>query len=105
MFEPFLNQRAAFVWTKKGVRLGTPYLRDSSPSYKIDYVIVFKTFLNLEGHQNRIIRLKNTAILQMGEFCLLVDLHWEGSAPAACGAGLFSKKQKTLWYYSQIRNT
>ena len=24
-----------------------------------------------------------------GEFCLLVELHREGSAPAACAAGLF----------------
>ena len=29
-------------------------VRDSSSSYKIDYVIVIKTFLNPEGHQNRI---------------------------------------------------
>ena len=26
----------------------------------------------------------------MGRFCLLVELHREGSAPAACAAGLFS---------------
>ena len=25
----------------------------------------------------------------MGGFCLLVELHWEGSASAACAAGLF----------------
>ena len=25
----------------------------------------------------------------MGDFYLLVELHWEGSAPAACAAGLF----------------
>ena len=25
----------------------------------------------------------------MGVFCLLVELHWEESAPAACAAGLF----------------
>ena len=25
----------------------------------------------------------------MGGFCLLVDMHREGSAPAACAAGLF----------------
>ena len=25
----------------------------------------------------------------MGRFCLLVELRWEGSAPAACAAGLF----------------
>ena len=29
-------------------------VRDSSSSYKIDYVIVIKTFLNPEGHKNRI---------------------------------------------------
>ena len=27
-------------------------VRDSTSSYKIDYVIVIKTFLNPEGHQN-----------------------------------------------------
>ena len=26
----------------------------------------------------------------MGEFCLLAELHREGSAPAACAAGLFN---------------
>ena len=29
-------------------------VKDSSFSYKIDYVLVIKTFLNPEGHQNRI---------------------------------------------------
>ena len=29
-------------------------------------------------------------------FWLLVELHWEGSAPAACTACLFLNKQKTL---------
>ena len=32
---------------------------------------------------------KVTAILLEGEFCLLVESHREGSAPAACAAGLF----------------
>ena len=31
------------------------------------------------------------AILLKGGFGLLVELHWEGSAPSACAAGLFSK--------------
>ena len=39
---------------------------DSSSSYKIDYVIVIKTFLNPDGHQNRISGLKVTAILLKG---------------------------------------
>ena len=26
-----------------------------------------------------------------GGFCLLMELHWEGSAPAACAAGLFNR--------------
>ena len=32
---------------------------------------------------------KVTAILLNGWICLLVELHWEGSAPASCAAGLF----------------
>ena len=41
-------------------------VRDSTSSYKIDYVIVIKTFLNPEGHQNRISGSKVTAILLKG---------------------------------------
>ena len=41
-------------------------VRDSSSSYKIDYVIVIKTFLNPEGHQNLINGSKVTAILLKG---------------------------------------
>ena len=32
----------------------------------------------------------------MGGFCLLVELYWEGSAPAACTAGLFVNVLKTV---------
>ena len=35
-------------------------------SYKIDYVIVIKNFLNPEGHQNRISGSKVTAVLLVG---------------------------------------
>ena len=41
-------------------------VKDSSSSYKIDYVILIKTFLNPEGHQNRIRGSKVTAILLKG---------------------------------------
>ena len=41
-------------------------VRDSTSSYKIDYVIVIKNFLNPEGHQNPISGSKVTAILQKG---------------------------------------
>ena len=44
----------------------TPKRLDSSSSYKIDYLIVIKTFLNPEGYQNRISGLKVTAILLKG---------------------------------------
>ena len=44
-------------------------VRDSSFSYKKDYVIVIKTFLSPEGHQNRISGSKVTAILLKG--CIL----------------------------------
>ena len=41
-------------------------IRDSSSSYKIDFVIVIKTFLNPEGYQNCISGFKVTAILLKG---------------------------------------
>ena len=41
-------------------------VRDSSSSYKIDYVIVIKNFLNPEGHQNPINGSKVTVILLKG---------------------------------------
>ena len=58
-------------------------------SHKIDYVTIFKDILNPEGHPNRITGSKVTAILLNGGFCPLVELHREGSASAACAAGLF----------------
>ena len=42
-------------------------VRDSSSSYRIDYVIVIKNFLNREGHQNRITGSKVTTILVKGQ--------------------------------------
>ena len=41
-------------------------VRVSTSSYKIDHVIVIKTFLNPEGHQNPISGSKVTAILVKG---------------------------------------
>ena len=41
-------------------------VRDSSSSYKIDYVIVIRSFLNPEGHQNPRNGSKVTAILLKG---------------------------------------
>ena len=41
-------------------------VRDSSSSYKIDYAIVIKNFLNPEGHQIRITGSKVTAFFVKG---------------------------------------
>ena len=41
-------------------------IRVSTSSYKIDYVIVIKNYLNPEGHQNPISGSKVTAILLKG---------------------------------------
>ena len=49
---------------------------------------MIKNFLNPEGHKNCITGSKVTVIL-VGRFCLSVELLREGSAPAACAAGLF----------------
>ena len=45
---------------------------DCAFSHKIDYVANFLKILNLEGHPNRITSSRVTAILLMGEFCLLL---------------------------------
>ena len=50
-----------------------------------------KNFLNSEGHNNFISGSKVTEILLKGEFCLLVELHQDGSAPAAYAAGLIKR--------------
>ena len=58
-------------------------------SHNIDYVTIFKEILNPEEHPNRITGSKVSVIFLNGGFCPLVELHREGSAPAACAAGLF----------------
>ena len=39
-----------------------------------------------------------------GGFCLLVELHWEGSARSACTAGLFLKKTKNKFGGPRLRH-
>ena len=41
-------------------------IRDRASSYKIDYVVVIKSYLNPEGHQNPMSGSKVTAILLKG---------------------------------------
>ena len=67
-------------------------VRESTSSYKLDYVIVIKNIQNPEGNQNPISGSKVTAVLLKGWICLLVELHRGRSAPAACAAGLFFLK-------------
>ena len=59
---------------------------DSSSGYTIEYITVVKNFIYPEGHQNCITGSKCTAILLRGGG----DFNQEGSAPAACAAGLIS---------------
>ena len=54
------------VFFSRAGRRHTQTVTDSSSSYKIDYFIVIKTFLNPEGHHNRISGSKGTAILLKG---------------------------------------
>ena len=61
--------------------------KDGAFSHKIDYLSVFKN--NIEGHLNRFIGSKVTAILLNGGSYLVVEVHREGSVSAACAAGLF----------------
>ena len=50
-------------WVTALRRRHTQTVRDSYSSYKIDYFIVMKSFLNPEGHQNHICGSKVTVIL------------------------------------------
>ena len=65
-------------------------IRDGAFSHKIDYDNFFLIILNFEGHLNRFIRSKVTAILVNGGFYLVVELHWEGSAHEAGATGISS---------------
>ena len=71
---------------------------DGALSHKIHYVTIFKEMLNPKGHPNRSAGSKVTAILLNGGFFPLVELHWEGSAPRACAAGLFWYIDNTQTY-------
>ena len=64
-------------------------VKNCASSDKTNYIDMLPEILNLEGHQNRCIGSKGTAVMLMGQFCLLVELHPEGAAPAACAAGFF----------------
>ena len=74
---------------------------DVAFSYKIDYVRFL--FYILKGIQSALLVQKLLQFCWMGGFCLLVEHHWEGSAPSACAAGLFTIAQDIL--YKQIEAT
>ena len=70
-------------------------VEDVAFSRKIDYVTICKEILNLKGHPNRIIGSKVTAILLNGiDFAYCWSFISEGSASAACAAGLISSSLK-----------
>ena len=66
---------------------------DGAFSHKIDYVTIFWEILKPEGHPYRISGSKVTAILLIGWILSICGASSEGSAPAACAAGL-------LYWYS-----
>ena len=68
-------------------------VRDRASSYKIDYVIVIKSFLNPEGHQNPISGSKFTAILLKGWIWPI------GEASAGEGLRLQPVQQAGLYIY------
>ena len=72
-------------------RLRAQTVRDSSSSYKIDYVIVIQNFLKSRRASKSHQWFKIPVISLKGGFCLLVELHRGGSAPAACAEGLFKE--------------
>ena len=73
-------------------RRNTQTVGDRSYSYKIDYVIVIKNFLNSEGHQNPISGSKVTAILLKGWILPI------GEASAGEGLRLQPAQQACLFH-------
>ena len=71
--------------------------KDSSLWNEMDYFQMVKISLNPEGHQNCITVSEVKVILLDGGICLLIDFHREGSAPVACGAGLFCQNMFFYW--------
>jgi hypothetical protein len=70
-------------------------LKDRASSYKIDYIIVIKNFLNPEGHQNRISGSKVTAILVKGWILPI--------GGASAGEGLpCSLRSRLVYYQSRV---
>ena len=62
-------------------------------SHKIDYITIFKEILNLQGHPNRINCFKSYGdFAEWVEFAYSWSFSGEGSAFAACAAGLFHKQ-------------
>ena len=73
-------------------------VRISTSSYKIDYVIVIKDYLNPEGHQNPISGSKDTAIL-LKRWILPIG---EASSRRVCACSLCSRlvsHQTIIEYY------
>ena len=64
-------------------------VKDCASSHKINNMNIFSKIIICEGHLNGFNGSKGTAILVNGGILLPVELHREGSAPAACAAGLF----------------
>ena len=65
-----------------------------------------KNSFTLKGPKIALVVQKLQQFYWRGGFCLLVELHWEGSAPAACTAGFFFKltimgtlQVRTKWNY------
>ena len=74
-------------------------VRDSVSSYKIDYIQLVNTYLNHGQYQMASLVQKLWRICWMWGLSILVEFHREGSAPAACKAGLFNK---SLWIIVEI---
>ena len=66
-------------------------VRDRCSSYKIDYVVVIKNFLNTKGHLNPISGSKVTAILLKGQILPI------GGASAGEGLRMQPAQQACLW--------
>ena len=72
------------------------------PVIKQTILTFFQRFKIFKGIKIALLNQKLWRFCWMGGFCLLVELHQEGSAPAACAAGLFH--DMLIWIREEEKN-
>ena len=78
-------------------------VKNGASSHKTNYIEILSEILNLEGHLNRYIGSKVTAILLNGLILPTAGVASGRVCPAACAVGLFTRLRDTAWHFSDLK--